>query len=871
MSSFGGTVKLTGESEYKKALGEISSNLKVLNSEMKNVTSQYDKNDKSVENLSSQNEVLNKKVEEQEKKVSILKEALAKSAEETGENSEKTKKWQTELNNAQADLNKMNRELDDNADALEEAKQEQAELEKQTRDSYKGMTGFAKAMLECGSGSRTFGDALKGSVGLPLVELKENIGENVDKVKSFASGVGNIVGDMKQMGVVAGLSVAALKLFKNEMDDTGKETDDTADDVEEFGKESDKSSDKASSFGDTLKAILAADVIKAGFSGLVDGIKNVGAKFSEFLALGEETKEMQTNWAKLNASFDDTDMAIDSLYTLTGVLGDVGKATEASVLLAKMSNNCEDLEVNTRILTGVFAQYGESIPTEGLAEAMSATSSMGSVQGVLADALEWQGVNLDEYNEKLGKMTTAEERAAYIQETLTDLYGESADAYREQNKALIESNEAQLRYEDWLAEIGKYATPFQTNIKNMSADLMMGFMPALDAVMPGMQAVSNEFANLVEAIMFGDEGGASQAFYMISEGLTDVIVGLEEALPQVVEIVGNLFNMILDLIAEYLPWLIEEGAEMLGSLMSGIAGNIGTVTTTVLSVVQALLETIIQSLPQLIDMGIQMLTSLIDGIAKMLPELIPMAIDCVITIVETLLDNIDLIIDAAINIIMALADGLLEALPDLVEKIPQIIDKLVDTIFDNFDKILDAGVEVTLALADGLVEAIPQLLESLPEIIRKIVRGLLDCLPQIIECGGDLLAGLFEGLLNPTTIWNSVKSLFNGIIGGIKELFGIHSPSKVFKDEVGANLALGLGEGFDDTMSDVANEMANAVPTEFDASINANMGMAGNTQMSTYDMMVSAFEQALTKVKVVMDDREMGGFVTDTVERVIFA
>ena len=80
MSSFGGTVKLTGESEYRKALSDISNSLKVLNSEMKTVTSQYDKNDKSVENLSSQNEVLNKKIEEQEKKVSILKDALAKSA-----------------------------------------------------------------------------------------------------------------------------------------------------------------------------------------------------------------------------------------------------------------------------------------------------------------------------------------------------------------------------------------------------------------------------------------------------------------------------------------------------------------------------------------------------------------------------------------------------------------------------------------------------------------------------------------------------------------------------------------------------------------------------------------------------------------------
>ena len=70
--AFGGTVKLTGESEYKKALADITSNLKVLNSEMKVVTSQYDNNDKSAENLTQQNDVLNKKIAEQKEKVDIF-------------------------------------------------------------------------------------------------------------------------------------------------------------------------------------------------------------------------------------------------------------------------------------------------------------------------------------------------------------------------------------------------------------------------------------------------------------------------------------------------------------------------------------------------------------------------------------------------------------------------------------------------------------------------------------------------------------------------------------------------------------------------------------------------------------------------------
>ena len=119
--SFGGTIKLQGESEYKKALKDITGNLKVLGSEMKVVTSQYDRNDTSAENLTQQNTVLNKKIEEQKKKVDILTEALNKSKAETGENSDTTKKWQTQLNNAQADLNKMEKKVADNDATMKKA------------------------------------------------------------------------------------------------------------------------------------------------------------------------------------------------------------------------------------------------------------------------------------------------------------------------------------------------------------------------------------------------------------------------------------------------------------------------------------------------------------------------------------------------------------------------------------------------------------------------------------------------------------------------------------------------------------------------------------------------------------------------------
>lgn len=155
--AFGGTVKLTGESEYRKALSNITSNLKVLNSELKVVTSQYDKNDKSTSKLAQENEVLNKKIAEQREKVSVLAKALSDAEQETGENSETSKKWRVELNNAQSELNKLEKNVKDNEKAMEDS-------EEATEDNTKALDKFGKEADEGGQSALKLGDIIKANL-----------------------------------------------------------------------------------------------------------------------------------------------------------------------------------------------------------------------------------------------------------------------------------------------------------------------------------------------------------------------------------------------------------------------------------------------------------------------------------------------------------------------------------------------------------------------------------------------------------------------------------------------------------------------------------------------------------------------------------
>ena len=103
--NFGLKIGVEGEKEFKKALSDINQSFKVLGSEMKLVSSQFDKNDKSVQALSSRNQVLNKEIDAQKQKIETLKAALDNAATSFGENDKRTQNWQIQLNNAEAALN----------------------------------------------------------------------------------------------------------------------------------------------------------------------------------------------------------------------------------------------------------------------------------------------------------------------------------------------------------------------------------------------------------------------------------------------------------------------------------------------------------------------------------------------------------------------------------------------------------------------------------------------------------------------------------------------------------------------------------------------------------------------------------------------
>ncbi len=183
-----------------------------------------------------------------------------------------------------------------------------------------------------------------------------------------------------------------------------------------------------------------------------------GALTAGFLAMDGATEEYRIAQGKLNTAFDAANMSADaaraSYRNFYAILGDTDTATEASQLLAKLTRSEEDITKWTKISAGVLGTFGDSLPIEGLIEASNETAKVGTVTGVLADALNWVGISEDKFNEQLEKAGSEASRNKLIMDTLSTSYDKASDAFYANNQQVINSRRNQATLQEVTAKLG---------------------------------------------------------------------------------------------------------------------------------------------------------------------------------------------------------------------------------------------------------------------------------------------------------------------------------------------------------------------------------------------------------------------------------
>ena len=297
----------------------------------------------------------------------------------------------------------------------------------------------------------------------------------------------------------------------------------------------------------------------------------------------------------------------------------------------------------------------------------------------------------------------------------------------------------------------------------------------------------------------------------------NVLPKISVAAEGIVSIIQNLIPQIPPLIEQLLPPLLEGAL----SLIQGLVTILPEITSTITGMLPSVLTSLVGMTPEILVSILTIITELLNSITGMLPTIVETIMQVVPLLVTSLVAATPQLLEAAIQFLLAIVEAIPTIITSLVEALPSIVSTIISTLLSNLPLLQNAAFQLFFGIIKAIPEIIVALSKEVPNIIKGITDGLVKGIPELVKTGGNMLKGLFDGLLDITAIGNAVKKLFNGIVGGLKEKFGIHSPSKVMADIIGKNLALGIGSGFEKNIGAVNKEISKSLNFD-DARVNIN-------------------------------------------------
>lgn len=871
MSDFGFKIGIEGEKQFKNALREINQSFRVLGSEMKLVSSEFDKNDKSIQAITARNNQLNKEIDAQKEKVSTLEKALANAAASFGENDRRTLSWQTQLNNANAELNNMEREL----------KESQEEVKRLNREKLDKLVGGLKQAGEIAGKTLVAGlkaaAAAMAAIGAGAVATGKWIKDSLNVYADYED-------SMKQVQATMGL--------------TGVEGEEAFKKLSEAAKEAGASTRfSASESADALNYLALAGYDAEQAIDALPGVLTLAAAGGMDLAKASDL--VTDSMAALGLEISDMDSYMDMMARTSQKSNtDVQQLGEGILVAgATMKNAGQELDT-LNVMLGVLANRGIK-GSEGGTKLRNVIMSLTSPTSAAAKELDSLGISVtdssgniremneifEDLNEKLGGLSESDKMNALSNifnkqdlaavnallsgtgDEMNNLYNELANA---EGAAVQMSDTMESGLAGSVRSLKSAYEGLQITIGEQFSDMAGEVVGDVTSLVRDVTAILNDGFQ---------EGDITAIGERISSFLMDGIKRISEYLPEVIEMVSimltELVNVLVALLPTLLPPLLEGAIALLTGIIDAIVGNIEPLIEMVVYLVTTVAEFIIENLPLLIEAAIQIVVALALGIADALPELIPSIVEAIILIVDTLLNNMDQILNAALQIIMGLAKGLVDALPRLIEALPKIISGIINFITNNLPLIIDMGIKIVLQLAVGLIKAIPQLVAAIPQIITAIITGIGKAAISIVQVGKNIVTGLWNGISSMVSwIKDKISGFVGGIVSGVKGVLGIKSPSTVFAG-IGDNMAIGLGEGFDKAMNKVSDDIEGAIPRDFDVDSNVNINGTGGLAPSmntgplvTVQQMIVRSEDDIRKVSQELynlmqtGSRAQGRFIT---------
>ena len=327
--------------------------------------------------------------------------------------------------------------------------------------------------------------------------------------------------------------------------------------------------------------------------------------------------------------------------------------------------------------------------------------------------------------------------------------------------------------------IGKFTAPFK--------DIGSAVMQGLGNVGTKISGYGSIIGNAFKPILAKAATFAPTFFKLINIGAGAAII---------VAGMGLIYSQFGTQIDQLLLLAQTKGPEVITNFANGITAALPGLVAQGATLIMGILNAITVNLPALITAGVSIISTLASSLAAQLPQLIPCAVQMILTLVTSLISNLPQLITSGLNLMKGLASGIANSIPLVAAKAPVIIGKLASTIITNLPKILTAGVQIISKLAVGLVQGIPALIGKIPSMVSQIKNAFTSV--NWGSVGMNIIKGIASGLTGAAgAIVEAAKSAANKALDAAKSALGIHSPSRVFRDQVGKMMALGMGIGFE--------------------------------------------------------------------------
>lgn len=364
----------------------------------------------------------------------------------------------------------------------------------------------------------------------------------------------------------------------------------------------------------------------------------------------------------------------------------------------------------------------------------------------------------------------------------------------------------------------------------------------LSEIVPRLLETLPEVKNLIqENLAQAFSGDTVQR--MVESGknvVMSLLTGMLDSVSNILPVALSLIQYIAEAITTNVPILLQKGYEILQNLINGFVEAIPEALPKILDFIQGIGDKLAEAAPVMIQKGFELLQKLVEGIVTAIPILVSRVPEIISTFANVINDNFPTILAKGVQLIGQLVMGIIQAIPTIIANIPKIISAIVDTIMAF--QWLSLGKNIITFFKDGIMSmvgavksagtnvfnAIKNAIVNLPSTLGNLgrsaihnlsstIRGLASSakmaalkvasavesailkLPQkMLSIGKNIVKGLWNGISNMTGwIADKVMGFANSVLGGIKKALGIHSPSRVMRDEVGKMMALGMGIGFE--------------------------------------------------------------------------